>query len=72
MRVPSAPPTADGPLVTGIVETLLANPIFLAPILIIVAMMVFAILKKLLKMVAILAIAVALYVLLVQYLGTGL
>lgn len=54
---------------TAIVEYLLANPVFLAPILLVAAMIVYAILKKLLKMAAILAIAAGLYVLLVRYLG---
>lgn len=56
----------------GIVEYLLANPIYLAPILLMVAMMVFAVLKKLLKLAVILAIAAGLYLLLVEYLGGGL
>lgn len=54
-----------------IVEYLLANPIFLVPLLLVAAMMVFALLKKLLKMAAIVAIAGALYVALVEYFGTG-
>ena len=58
--------------VVGIIQYLLANPIFLAPILLIVAMMVFAVIKRLLKMAAIVAIAGGLYVLLVQYFGPGL
>jgi len=57
---------------TDIVEYLLANPVFLVPFLLIAAMMVFAILKKLLKMAAIVAIAGVLYVLLVEYFGGGL
>lgn len=57
--------------VTGVVEYLLANPLFLLPILLMVAMMLYAILKKLLKMALIVAIAGALYVLLVEYFGTG-
>lgn len=57
---------------TGIVEYLLANPIYLAPILLMVAMMVFALLKKLLKLAVIVAIAGGLYLLLVEYLGGGL
>ena len=57
---------------TGIVEYLLANPIYLAPILLLVAMMVYALLKKLLKMAVIVAIAAGLYLLLVEYLGGGL
>jgi len=57
---------------SDVIEYLLANPIYLAPILLLVAVMVFAILKKLLKMAAIVAIAGALYLLLVQYFGGGL
>ena len=55
-----------------VIEYLLANPIFLAPILLLAAMMVFALLKKLLKMAAIAAIAGAMYLLMVEYLGSGL
>ncbi len=57
---------------TGIVEYLLANPIYLAPILLLVATLVFALLKKLLKLAVIVAIAAGLYLLLVEYLGGGL
>ncbi len=57
---------------TDIVEYLLANPIYLAPILLLVATMVFALLKKLLKLAVIVAIAAGLYLLLVEYLGGGL
>jgi hypothetical protein len=57
---------------TGIVEYLLANPIYLAPILLLAATMVFALLKKLLKLAVIVAIAAGLYLLLVEYLGGGL
>lgn len=56
---------------TGVIEYLLANPIFLAPILLLVAMMAFAILKRLLKMAAIIVIAGAMYVALVEYFGVG-
>lgn len=56
---------------TSIIEYLLAHPLFLAPILLLVAMLVFAILKRLLKLAAIVAIAGVLYVLLVQYFGGG-
>jgi hypothetical protein len=56
---------------TGIVEYLLANPIYLAPILLMVAMLVFALLKKLLKLAMIVAIAAGLYLLLVRYVGGG-
>ena len=58
--------------VNGIIEFLLANPLFLIPILVLVAMGVYAILKKLLKLAAVIAIAGLLYVLMVEYLGSGL
>jgi len=58
--------------ITGLVEYLLANPMYLIPILLIVAVMVYAILKKLLKIAAIVAIAGGLYLALVEYFGTGL
>ena len=57
---------------TAVIEYLLANPLFLIPILLLVAMMVWAILKKLLKVAAVVVIAGVLYVLLVEYSGTGL
>ena len=57
---------------TGILEYLLAHPVLLVPILLVAAMMVYALLKKLLKVAAILAIAGALYVVLVRYLDGGL
>ena len=57
---------------SGIVEYLLANPIYIAPILLMVAMIVFALLKRLLKLALIAAIAAGLYLLLVEYLGGGL
>jgi len=57
---------------TDIVEYLLANPLYLAPLLLVVAMIVWALLKRLLKMAAIVAIAGILYVLFVEYFGSGL
>lgn len=57
---------------TGIVEYLLANPVYLAPILLMAAMLAFTILKKLLKMAVIVAIAAGLYLLLVRHFGGGL
>ena len=57
---------------SGVLDFLLANPLFLVPILLIAATMVWALLKKLLKMAVILLIAGALYVLLVEYVGTGM
>jgi len=56
---------------TGIIEYLLANPLYLVPILLLLAMMVYALLKKLLKIAAIVVIASALYVALVEYFGAG-
>lgn len=55
-----------------IIEFLLATPIVLFPILVVVAMIGFALLKKLLKMAAVLAIAGVLYMLLLEYFGPGL
>ncbi len=57
---------------TGIFEFLLANPLFLIPVLLLAAMMFYALLKRLLKMAAIVAIAGALYLILVEYFGAGL
>lgn len=50
---------------------MLANPIFLVPILVVAATIAFAVLKKLVKTAMILAIAGALYLLLVEYFGAG-
>lgn len=58
--------------VRDLVEFLFAHPLLLIPILLVVAMIVFAILKRLLKMAAIVAIAGVLYVLLVEYFGAGM
>ena len=57
---------------TNVMEYLLANPLFLVPILALVAMMVYALIKKLIKLAAIVAIAGALYVVMVEYFGSGL
>jgi len=56
----------------GIVEYLLGNPIFLIPLLLVAAMMLYGLLKKVLKMAVIAAIAGALYLALVEYFGAGL
>lgn len=56
---------------TDLVQYLLANPLLLVPILFVVAMIVFAVLKRLVKLAAITAIAGVLYVLLVEYFGSG-
>ena len=53
----------------GSIEFLVENPILLIPLLLIVAVVLFAVIKKLLKLLAIATIAGALYVLLVDYLG---
>lgn len=58
--------------VNGIIEFLLANPLFLIPILVLVAMGVYALLKKLLKLAAIIVIVGVLYLLMMEYLGSGL
>jgi len=67
---PRGHPSRANPM-KEIVAYLLANPILLAPLLLLVAVIVFAILKKLLKIAVILAIAAALYVVLVEYVGKG-
>lgn len=58
--------------VNGIIEFLLANPLFLIPILVLLAMGLYALLKKLLKLAAIIVIAGVLYLLMMEYLGSGL
>lgn len=58
--------------IEGLIEFLLANPLFLVPILLIAATMLYAALKKLLKMAAIAAIAGVLYVLMIEYFGAGI
>lgn len=55
----------------GIVDFLLATPLLLVPLLILVAVFLFAILKRLLKLATILILAGVLYVLLVNYFGAG-
>lgn len=56
----------------GVLEFLLENPLYLAPVLLLGAVLVFAVLKRLLKLAAIVAIAAVLYVLLAEYVGGGL
>ncbi len=56
----------------GVVEYLLANPIFLAPLLLLVAVGIFAILKRLVKVAVIVLIAGGLYILLMNYMGGGI
>ena len=52
-----------------ILEFLAARPVVLIPVLLLAAVIVFAVLKRLLKLAAIVAIAGVLYVVLVEYLG---
>jgi len=66
--LPSPPP---GSTMNDIIDFFLANPLYLAPILLLVAMLAYALLKKLIKMGVIVAIATALYVLFVEYFGGG-
>lgn len=55
--------------VEEIVGFLLANPVLLAPLLLVAAAFLFAVLKKLLKLASILAIAGGLYLLLLRFFG---
>jgi hypothetical protein len=55
-----------------IVGYLLERPILLAPLLLVVATLLYGVLKRLVKMAAIAAIAGVLYVLLIEYFGGGL
>jgi hypothetical protein len=57
--------------VVDVIQYLLANPIFLAPILLLVATMIFAVVKKLAKVLVITAIAAGLYTVLLRYFGPG-
>ena len=58
--------------IDGLLDFLLANPLLLIPILLIAATMLYAALKKLLKIAAIASIAGVLYLLLIEYFGTGI
>ena len=53
----------------GIIDFLVENPILLVALLLIVAVFLFAVIKRLLKLLAIATIAGILYVLLVNYVG---
>jgi hypothetical protein len=55
--------------VNDLASYLLAHPIVLVPLLLLAAMLLFAILKRLVKIGAVLAIAGGLYLLLVRYFG---
>ncbi|MCE2455930.1 MAG: hypothetical protein J4G12_08980 [Gemmatimonadetes bacterium] len=52
-------------------DYLLENPVFLVPLLILGAVLVYGILKRLFKVVAIVVIAAGLYYLLMEYFGPG-
>ncbi len=56
----------------GVVEYLMANPILLAPLLLLVSVGIYALLKKLLKVAVIILIAGALYLALMNYMGSGI
>ena len=56
----------------GVVEYLMANPILLAPLLLLVSVGIYALLKKLLKMAVIILIAGLLYLALMNYMGSGI
>ncbi|MDG2282025.1 MAG: hypothetical protein P8L45_02845 [Longimicrobiales bacterium] len=55
----------------SVLQYLLGNPVFLVPILGVAAMVIYGILKKLIKLAAIAAIAGGLYLMIVRYLGMG-
>jgi len=55
--------------VQGVLQFLMANPVYLVPVLAVVAMLVYSLLKKLIKLAAIVAIAGGLYLLILRYLG---
>ena len=56
----------------GVVEYLMANPILLAPLLLLVSVGIYALLKKLLKLAVIILIAGGLYLALMNYMGSGI
>ncbi|MCH7562554.1 MAG: hypothetical protein IH968_01910 [Gemmatimonadetes bacterium] len=56
----------------GVVEYLMANPILLAPLLLLVSVGIYALLKKLLKVAVIILIAGGLYLALMNYMGSGI
>lgn len=71
VRVPGGY-SCEGCDVEGVVEYLLANPLLLAPLLLLVAVGIYAILKKLLKVAVIILIAGLLYLALMNYMGGGI
>ncbi len=56
----------------GVVEYLMANPILLAPLLLLMSVGIYALLKKLLKVAVIVLIAGLLYLALMNYMGPGI
>jgi hypothetical protein len=69
VRSDLVPKALHEPIVIGMIEFLVENPIVLVPLLLIIAVFLFAVIKKLLKLLAIATIAGVLYVLLVDYFG---
>jgi len=59
------------PPVDDFLQFLVDTPLLLLPILLVAAFILWAVLKRLLKLAAILALAGVLYVLLVEYVSTG-
>lgn len=55
--------------VQSVLQFLLANPVYLVPVLAVAAMLVYSLLKKLIKLAAVVAIAGGMYVLMLRYLG---
>jgi len=53
-------------------DFLLANPVVLIPLLIVTAVLVYAVLKRFFKVAAVLVIAGVLYVLLMEHFGPGM
>ena len=56
-------------IVQNVLQFFMANPVYLVPVLAVVAMLVYSLLKKLIKLAAIVAIAGGLYLLMLRYLG---
>ncbi len=69
--LPAPDDQSEAPM-TALLDYLLANPILLIPLLLLVATLVFAILKKLLKVAAIVLIAGAMYTFLMEYMSGGI
>lgn len=55
--------------VQSVLEFLLSNPVYLVPVLAVAAMLMYSLLKKLIKLAAVVAIAGGMYVMMLRYLG---